>query len=372
MFPNFSSDLESSSCCSTAFSVGDTLSYNQQSPADSSSSHSVSLEENTQDLCTEIDVTALVPTVTAISVTPQLQWLVQPTTLSPSPSSPVRAQNSIQAIPETGRSKGQTTRKWGETQQLSPEEEKRRIRRERNKVAAAKCRNRRRELTNSLQAETEKLEDEKAALQDEIVSLLSEKEQLELILAAHKPACKIVENLEVMLQDSIGSPHSSPEMPRTPDCIASEAHCLHDMDSPSFPTSAISGNSNILLCSSARGNINELENTLGLKEEPFDDVISEMDKVSLDTTRSVPDIDLSSSLGVTDWETLYKSVSSDNDPLSTPVVTVTPGCTSFLSTFTFTHPEFDSLVDGDENHKVGLAKADLAIDVLNSPTLLAL
>lgn len=54
--------------------------------------------------------------------------------------------------------------------------------------------------------ETEKLEDEKAALQDEIASLLSEKEQLELILAAHKPACKIVENLEVMLQDSIRSP----------------------------------------------------------------------------------------------------------------------------------------------------------------------
>ncbi|XP_048841174.1 protein c-Fos-like [Brienomyrus brachyistius] len=372
MFPNFSSDLETSSCRSTAFSAGITLSYNQQSPTDSFSSDSVSLEENTQELCTET-VTALVPTVTAISVAPELQWLLQPTTLSPSPSSPVRPQNSIQATPKTGRSKGQTTRKWGETQELSPEEEeKKRIRRERNKVAAAKCRDRRRELTSSLQAETEKLEDDMAALQDEIASLLSEKEQLELILAAHKPTCKIVENLEFMFQESIGSPHSSPEMPRPPDGIASEADCLHDMDSPSFPTSAISGNLNILLCSSTRDNINELENTLGLKEEPFDDVISEMDKVSLDTTRSVPDIDLSSSLGVMDWETLYKSVSSDNDPLSTPVVTVTPGCSSFLSAFTFTPPEFDSLVNGDENHKVGLAKAGLAIDVLNSPTVLAL
>ncbi|XP_066281340.1 fos-related antigen 1-like [Branchiostoma lanceolatum] len=70
------------------------------------------------------------------------------------------------------------------------EREKRRVRRERNKQAAAKCRNRRRDLTEELIAQTEDLEEEKAGLEAEIASLMAQKEQLNFILQAHKPACK--------------------------------------------------------------------------------------------------------------------------------------------------------------------------------------
>ncbi|XP_048830571.1 protein c-Fos-like isoform X2 [Brienomyrus brachyistius] len=382
MFPNLSTDNDSSSRCSTASPVGDTLTYYQQSPADSFSSASASPVRNTQELRTDMDVagTPFVPTVTAISTTPDLQWMVQPTmitSVSPSlgSSQTYKVRSSNQSVPKAGGSKGPTTGRKGKNEPLSPEEEeKKRIRRERNKMAAAKCRNRRRELTDTLQAETDKLEEEKAALQTEITNLMKEKEKLELILAAHKPVCKIAEDLDCIFQEPIGSPQLLSNLGNNKflEDTATEAPVLQDTDASSFPTTAISGNSNILLCSSADVNINDLEPSLDMKEEPLDDLLPSLEKTSIETARSVPDIDLSSSLGVTDWETLYKSVSSDLEALSTPVVTCTPTCTSYLSTFAFTYPEFDLLNEGVASPKAGVSKADSVIDVLNSPTLLAL
>ncbi|ESO96568.1 hypothetical protein LOTGIDRAFT_89661, partial [Lottia gigantea] len=76
--------------------------------------------------------------------------------------------------------------------QLAPEEEHRRaIRRERNKLAAAKCRQRRVDHTNILVKETEKLEGEKSALEDDIQQLQKQRDQLEFILKAHQPLCKV-------------------------------------------------------------------------------------------------------------------------------------------------------------------------------------
>ncbi|XP_064184283.1 protein c-Fos-like [Anguilla rostrata] len=381
MFPNFNTDYDSSSRCSTASPVGDTLSHYQQSPAGSFSSASASPMEKTQELCTEIDISGgpFVPTVTAISTTPGLQWMVQPTMItSVSPSvgtlQTYKAQSSAQ-VTKASASRGHTTARKGKTEQLSPEEEeKKRIRRERNKMAAAKCRNRRRELTDTLQAETDALEDEKAALQAEIANLLKEKEKLELILAAHKPACKIAEDIDCIFQEPIGSPQllSALGNGKLPEDSSVESTTLQDSEDSSFPTTAISGNSNILLCSSAEVNVCELEPSLDLKEEPLEDLLPGMEKSSLETARSVPDIDLSSSFGVTDWETLYKSVSSDLEPLSTPIVTSTPTCTSYLSAFAFTYPELDSLADGVDSRKGGVGKAESVVDILNSPTLLAL
>uniref|UniRef100_A0A672FYG0 Proto-oncogene c-Fos-like n=1 Tax=Salarias fasciatus TaxID=181472 RepID=A0A672FYG0_SALFA len=296
--------------------------------------------------------TSFVPTVTAISSTPDFQWMVQPTiitSVSPSLGSKQanEQQSSHQATPKAAVSV---------TSQLSPEEEeKKRIRRERNKMAAAKCRNRRRELTDTLQAETDKLEEEKAALETEIANLLKEKERLEFILASHKPVCHISEDLESIFQEPAGSP----DLPPSPD---------EDSD----PSTAISGNSNILLCASAEINICDLEPSLDIKEGLLDSMLPSLEeKTPLETARSVPDIDLSSSLGVSDWETLYKSVSGDLEPLSTPVVTSTPTCSSYLSVFTFSCPELDSLAEGLDSHKGGGSKAE-SVDILNSPTLLAL
>ncbi|XP_034648923.1 protein fosB isoform X2 [Trachemys scripta elegans] len=167
---------------------------------------------------------SFVPTVTAITTSQDLQWLVQPTLISSmAQSQPPGQQMSHQqpppavdpydlpgtsystpgmgaysagpstagaAAPSPSSARARPRRTREET--LTPEEEeKRRVRRERNKLAAAKCRNRRRELTDRLQAETDQLEEEKAGLESEIAELQKEKERLEFVLVAHKPSCKL-------------------------------------------------------------------------------------------------------------------------------------------------------------------------------------
>ncbi|NXH18606.1 FOSB protein, partial [Bucco capensis] len=158
---------------------------------------------------------SFVPTVTAITTSQDLQWLVQPTLISsvaqsgapmahqppppvdpydlPGPSYSTPGMGTFptgQVAPAPRPTRARSRRSREET--LTPEEEeKRRVRRERNKLAAAKCRNRRRELTDRLQAETDQLEEEKAELESEIAELQKEKERLEFVLVAHAPACKL-------------------------------------------------------------------------------------------------------------------------------------------------------------------------------------
>ncbi|KAK5857328.1 hypothetical protein PBY51_010580 [Eleginops maclovinus] len=346
------------------------------SPASSGSESSA--KEHSQDII--VEDTPFVPTVTAISSTPDFQWMVQPTiitsvSLTLGSKQANEAQSSHQATPKVGGNKGKNGARKGKTVQLTPEEEeKKKIRRERNKMAAAKCRNRRRELTDTLQTETDQLEEEKATLETEIANLLKEKERLEFILATHKPVCQMSEELESIFQEPAESPElsPSPDEDRLPEDGTQEAPSLQDMDIPSDPSTAISGNSNILLCASAEINICDLESSLDIKEGLLENMLPILEeKTPMETARSVPDIDLSSSLGVSDWETLYKSVSSDLEPLSTPVVTSTPTCSSYLSVFTFACPELDSLTEGLDSHRGGGGKAE-SVDLLNSPTLLAL
>ncbi|XP_062492271.1 protein FosB isoform X2 [Pezoporus occidentalis] len=158
---------------------------------------------------------SFVPTVTAITTSQDLQWLVQPTLISsvaqsqppgapmahpppldpydlPGPSYSTPGMGSFSAAPAPPARPSRVRPRRSREETLTPEEEeKRRVRRERNKLAAAKCRNRRRELTDRLQAETDQLEEEKAELESEIAELRKEKERLELVLAAHAPACKL-------------------------------------------------------------------------------------------------------------------------------------------------------------------------------------
>ncbi|XP_056151816.1 protein c-Fos [Lampris incognitus] len=378
---NLTPDMDSVSTCAD-FPVRDTLTYCQNTQEDASSPASSSTDSNAKELCQDMDIEAspFVPTVTAISSTPDFQWMVQPTiitSVSPSLGSKQanEVQSSHQATPKAGGSRGKNAARKGKAEQLSPdEEEKKRVRRERNKMAAAKCRNRRRELTDTLQAETDKLEEEKTALQKEIAGLLKERERLEFVLATHKPVCQMSEELESMFHVSALSPELPlcPVEDKLPEDGAQEAPSLQDADVPSDPATAISGNSNILLCASAGINISDLEPSLGIKEGLLDNLMPNMEeKTSTETARSVPDIDLSSSLGVSDWETLYKSVSGDLEALSPAAVTSTPTCSSYLSVFTFSCPELDSLAEGLDDHKGGGGKAE-NVDILNSPTLLAL
>ncbi|XP_062293797.1 protein c-Fos-like [Scomber scombrus] len=290
MHPDFSAEFDSSSSCSTASPGGDTPGCSQHPPDSLSSS-----VDSTKDVETSA-ADSFVPTVTAISSSPDLRWMVQPaviTSVSPSSSrAKPKTHGATQSSSPAGANKAKPSNRKGQKAQPSKEEEeRRRIRRERNKIAAAKCRNRRRELIDTLQAETDMLEEEKSALQTEIADLLKEKERLEQVLAFHKPSCKLSaddcdddqddedneDDVNTMLQDPPASPQllSILENGKAAEgnTTMGEATIGQDMDSiPCIPAAAILGNSNILLCSSA-----EEEALEDLKGDDLDDLVPSLD-----------------------------------------------------------------------------------------------
>ncbi|XP_062996021.1 protein FosB isoform X2 [Elgaria multicarinata webbii] len=223
MYQGFPGDYDSTSRCSSSPSAESQY----LSSVDSFGSPTAAAAASSQE-CSGLGEMpgSFVPTVTAISTSQDLQWLVQPTLISsmaqsqPQPGQQMPPQQQppptvdpydlpgtsystpglgayaagpsagpvAAAPPPSTRARPRRTRE----ETLTPEEEeKRRVRRERNKLAAAKCRNRRRELTDRLQAETDQLEEEKAELESEIAELQKERERLEFVLVAHKPSCKI-------------------------------------------------------------------------------------------------------------------------------------------------------------------------------------
>ncbi|XP_037605880.1 proto-oncogene c-Fos [Sebastes umbrosus] len=386
MHPDSSTEFDSSSSCSsTASPGGDT-------PGCSSSQHPPDSLSSSVDSSKDAETSAadsFVPTVTAISTSPDLRWMVQPTVItSVSPSSGRAKSKTHGSSQSAGANKAKQGRKGLKDKPSKEEEERRRIRRERNKIAAAKCRNRRRELIDTLQAETDMLEDEKSALQTEIADLLKEKERLEQVLVSHKPSCKLPandgdgdddeeekeedneEDVDTMQQDPPASPLSILEDGKpTESNTACIGDASQDMDSvPCIPAAAILGNSNILLCSSA-----EEESLEDLKADDLDDLVPSLEMVvSPDMAASVPDIDLSGPFCLSDWETLYKSVANDLESLSTPILSSSPTCSNYRTVFSFNYSEIDSLAEGFECLKGSLGASELMKDSLNSPTLLAL
>ncbi|KAM4632927.1 protein c-Fos [Polymixia lowei] len=382
MHPDSSPEYDSSSSCSTASPGGDTPACSQHSPDSLCSASSMDSTKDTETSAPD----SFVPTVTAISTSPDLKWMVQPTVITSASPSPGRAKakahGAIQSSSPAGAHKAQPTSRKGQKDQPSKEEEeRRRIRRERNKIAAAKCRNRRRELTDTLQAETDKLEEEKASLQTEIADLLKEKERLEQILASHKPTCKLPnDNDKVDDEDASSMQDDPPASPQLLSMVESDktfennttimdGPMVQDMDNiPCITAAAILGNSNILLCSSA-----DDEPLEDLKGDDLDDLVPSLEMTVTDeVAASVPDIDLGGPFCLSDWETLYKSVANDLESLSTPVVSSSPTCSNFRSVFSFNYSEIDSLAEGCESPKGGLGVSEFMKDSLNSPTLLAL
>uniref|UniRef100_A0A668AF86 Protein c-Fos n=1 Tax=Myripristis murdjan TaxID=586833 RepID=A0A668AF86_9TELE len=341
MHPDSNPEYDSSSSCSTASPGGDTPGCSQHPPDSLCSASSMDSTKDSESSAAD----SFVPTVTAISSSPDLRWMVQPTVItSVSPSSSrakPKAHGAIQSSSPAGACKAQPVSRKGQKDQPSKEEEERkRIRRERNKIAAAKCRNRRRELTDTLQAETDKLEEEKAALQTEIADLLKEKERLEQILVSHKPSCKLPNDDEEEEEDDNG------KTPESNTAIA-ESPITQEMDS--------------VPCIS------------DLKGDDLDDLVPSLEMaVAAETAASVPDIDLGGPFCVSDWETLYKSVANDLESLSTPVMSSSPTCSNLRTVFSFNYSEIDSLAEGCESLKGGLGASEFMKDSLNSPTLLAL
>lgn len=378
MFTGFAAECDSSSRCSTASPSGDNMGY-YPSPAGSYSSMGSPQSQEFTDLTATS--ASFIPTVTAISTSPDLQWMVQPLVSSVAPSHrapPYTSSSSSYSRPamRSAASKGHSSTKRGRVEQISPEEEERkRIRRERNKQAAAKCRNRRRELTDSLQAETDMLEDEKSSLQNDIANLMKEKERLEFILAAHQPICKIPSEQDSTFPGASISPvhcFTSEVSSQTPASIVQTSAITS-----SQPTFTSTSNSIFSSCSSVLSTATVSDSTVKLSDldaSVLEESLGLLVKTEMETARSVPEVDLSNSLYTTqDWEPLHASASNaDFEPLCTPVVTCTPSCTTFTSTFAFTFPEAETLATCGIAHRRGSNSNDQSSDSLSSPTLLAL
>ncbi|XP_059477586.1 transcription factor kayak isoform X2 [Neocloeon triangulifer] len=108
------------------------------------------------------------------------------------PSAPSSPSLSSSPAPATTTRRNVGGRRPVKDDKCTPEEEARRsVRRERNKLAAARCRKRRLDHTNELVEETEGLEAKKQAMQAEIQQLQRDKEELEFLLEAHRPCCRL-------------------------------------------------------------------------------------------------------------------------------------------------------------------------------------
>ncbi|XP_044024326.1 v-fos FBJ murine osteosarcoma viral oncogene homolog Ab [Siniperca chuatsi] len=382
MFTAFNTECDSSSRCSTASPSGDNLGY-YPSPAGSYSSMGSPQSQDFTDLTASS--ASFIPTVTAISTTPDLQWMVQPLISSVAPShrahpyssSPSPSPAYSRPAMRSAASKAHNSTKRGRMEQITPEEdEKKRIRRERNKQAAAKCRNRRRELTDTLQAETDQLEDEKSSLQNDIANLMKEKERLEFILAAHQPICKIPSELDTdfsMVSISPAHPCLSNAVSSQPQTTMPEASTIASSQ-PTFTTpsnSIFSSSSSILSTATISSSTVKMTD---LDASVLEESLDLLTKTEMETARSVPEVDLSNSLYTTqDWEPLHTSANNgDFEPLCTPVVTCTPACTTLTSSFMFTFPEAETFPTCGVAHRRGSSSNEQSSDSLSSPTLLAL
>ncbi|XP_078068380.1 fos-related antigen 2 isoform X3 [Mustelus asterias] len=282
---------------------------------------------------------AFVPTITAITTSQDLQWMVQPTVITSmsnpySRSHPYSLPGASIASPSSTtlhrpgviKSIGPPGGRRKRDEQLTPEEEeKRRVRRERNKLAAAKCRNRRRELTERLQDETEKLEEEKSGLQKEIAVLQKEKEKLEFVLVAHKSVCKMAPGHDGRRR----SPSPQPRAGRTPNAVV-------------------------------------------VKQEPEEQAklaLPNPSKTQRSVIKPVTEISIANNYFL------------EAEPLNTPVVvTSTPASnvTPCAASLVFTYPNVPSLEQEPASescskaHRRSSSSGDQSSDSLNSPTLLAL
>lgn len=229
----------------------------------------------------------------------------------------------------------------------------------------------------SAMQETDQLEDEKSSLQNDIANLLKEKERLEFILAAHQPICKIPSQMDTDFSVVSMSPvHAclSTTVSTQPQTSIPEATTVTSSQSTftSTSNSIFSGSSDSLLSTATVSD--SVVKMTDLDSSVLEESLDLLAKTEVETARSVPDVNLSSSLYTAqDWEPLHATIgSSDFEPLCTPVVTCTPACTTFTSSFVFTFPEAETFPTCGIAHRRGSNSNDQSSDSLSSPTLLAL
>lgn len=224
--------------------------------------------------------------------------------------------------------------------------------------------------------ETDQLEDDKSNLQNDISNLLKEKERLEFILAAHQPICKIPSQLDMTTDFpmvSISPAHSS----LSTELSQPQTNLVSTLTSsqPTFTSTSnsifSSSTSSVLSTATVSSSMVKMTD---LDASVLEESLDLLTKTEMETARSVPEVDLSSSLYATqDWEALHTSANSnDFEALCTPVVTCTPAGTTYTSSFVFTFPEADTFPTCGVAHRRGSSSNDQSSDSLSSPTLLAL
>uniref|UniRef100_A0A8C7SGL1 Protein c-Fos n=1 Tax=Oncorhynchus mykiss TaxID=8022 RepID=A0A8C7SGL1_ONCMY len=343
MYSAFNTDCDSSSRCSTASPSGDKLVY-FNSPEGSYSSMGSPQSQDFTDLNSVSSGPSFIPTVTAISASPDLQWLVQPL----SSVAPSYRAHPYSASPPTYtramRNKGHSSGRRAMYVHC--------FRFEYGKPAA-KCRNRRKELTDTLQGETDELEDEKS-------------EKLEFILAAHQPICKIPSDMDTTFPSISPSHGVSIQLSPPQSMVSSSAAPLASIQS----TSTLSTSASMFSGSPFLSTVSDVK--MADLDTACLESLSLLVKTEMETARSVPEVDLTSSLYTQDWEPLYSTANNDFEPLCTPVVTCTPSCTTYKSSFVFTYPEAEAFPTCGVAHRRGSTSNDQSSDSLSSPTLLAL
>uniref|UniRef100_A0A3P8X1M2 Protein c-Fos n=1 Tax=Cynoglossus semilaevis TaxID=244447 RepID=A0A3P8X1M2_CYNSE len=364
MFTGFNAECDSSSRCSTASPSGDNMGY-YPSPAGSYSSMGSPQSQEFTDLTATS--ASFIPTVTAISTSPDLQWMVQPlvSSVAPSHRAPPYSSSSTYSRPgmRSAASKGHSSIKRGRVEQvITPL-------RKRGKESAE--RETSRLQPNAATGDESLLTLSTLTFNNDIANLMKEKERLEFILAAHQPICKIPSEQDSSFPGASISPVH---------CFTSEVSSQSQTSiAPTSSQATFTSTSNSIFssCSSALSTATVSGSTVKLTDldaSVLEESLDLLVKTEMETARSVPEVDLSNSLYTTqDWEPLHASTSNnDFEPLCTPVVTCTPSCTTFTSTFAFTFPEAETHATCGIAHRRGSSSNDQSSDSLSSPTLLAL
>lgn len=206
--------------------------------------------------------------------------------------------------------------------------------------------------------ETDSLEEDKAALQAEIASLLKEKQRLELILSSHKPHCKITEEAEEETDEKIQAQEDQTP-PQSPNSTQEPTQVPTSPQQPDPTSTAIFGDSDVLLCSSAELGAVEVEPYIDMRDVSMEDISDVIDS-SDDMDLLVPDIDLTSSLGLSEWETLYMSMGGGLEPITSPTCSPTCSGSNVVPVFSFNSADLEK----QESSKEGLSKTDAAKEIL--------
>ncbi|XP_037707273.1 transcription factor kayak-like isoform X2 [Drosophila subpulchrella] len=215
---------------------------------------------------------------------------------------------------------------------MTPEEEqKRALRRERNKQAAARCRKRRVDQTNELTEEVEQLEKRGDAMRKEIEALTNSKNQLEYLLAAHRPTCHKIRSdlLSVTTCNGLIAPAGLLSAGSSGSAGSSSHHNHNSNDSSNGTITGMdatlnsTGRSNSPLDLKPAANLDNL--LLHIKDEPLDGGLDSGSSLDQDGPTPSKRFTLPPMSTMPHMSTLMTPTGASSGSLQTPITSTAPG-----------------------------------------------